>query len=152
MKIAKDASDAAIAPSRLESVPFLAGCATKTLAALATLFIPERVKEGRDVFRQGDAGEKFYIIARGMVEVLVAHTNEDTRRVAFLRDGDYFGEIALVTDRPRNPAIRTMTDCWFLTLHTSCASQSALTRDPDPRRGVLCVRQRLLGLAAAGGA
>ena len=34
----------------------------------------------------------------------------------------------------------------------SCASQSALTRDPDPRRGVLCVRQRLLGLAAAGGA
>ena len=59
LKIAEDASDAAIAPSRLESVPFLAGCATETLAALATLFIPERVKEGRDVFRQGNAGEKF---------------------------------------------------------------------------------------------
>ncbi len=136
MKIAKDASDAAIAPSRLESVPFLAGCATKTLAALATLFIPERVKEGRDVFRQGDAGEKFYIIARGMVEVLVAHTNEDTRRVAFLRDGDYFGEIALVTDRPRNPAIRTMTDCWFLTLHR-ISFLGIVERDPGIRARIM---------------
>jgi ATP-binding cassette subfamily B protein len=98
LEIAEDPPDAAIVPSRLASVPFLAGCPTETLAALATLFIPERVKEGRDVFRQGDAGEKFYIIARGTVEVLVAHTNEDTRRVAFLRDGDFFGEIALEHD------------------------------------------------------
>jgi len=34
-----------------------------------------------------------------------------------MRDGDFFGEIALVTDRPRNATIRTVTDCWFLTLH-----------------------------------
>ncbi len=114
LKIAEDASDAAIAPSRLESVPFLAGCPTETLAALATLFVPERVKEGRDVFRQGDAGEKFYIIARGTVEVLVAHANE---ALVLLRDGDFFGELALMTDQPRNATIRAVTDCWFLTLH-----------------------------------
>jgi len=114
LKIAEDASDAAIAPSRLESVPFLAGCPTETLAALATLFVPERIKEGRDVFRQGDAGEKFYIIARGTVEVLVAHANE---ALVLLRDGDFFGELALMTDQPRNATIRAVTDCWFLTLH-----------------------------------
>jgi ATP-binding cassette, subfamily B, bacterial len=136
LKIAEDASDAAIAPSRLESVPFLAGCPTEILAVLATLFIPERVKEGRDVFRQGDTGEKFYIIARGTVEVLVAHTNEDTRRVAFLRDGDFFGEIALVTDQPRSATIRTVTDCWFLTLHRM-SFLGILEREPGLRDRIM---------------
>ncbi|HMF23941.1 MAG TPA: ABC transporter transmembrane domain-containing protein [Pseudolabrys sp.] len=136
LEIAEDASDAVIAPSRLENVPFLAGCPAETLAALATLFIPERIKEGRDVFRQGDAGEKFYIIARGTVEVLVAHTNEDTRRAAFLRDGDFFGEIALVTDRPRNATIRTVTDCWFLTLHR-ISFLGILEREPKLRDQIM---------------
>ena len=68
-----------------------------------------------------------------MVAVLVA---EDTRRVAFLRDGDYFGENALVTDRPRNAAIRTMTDCWFLTLHRM-SFLGILEREPGLRDRIM---------------
>jgi CRP-like cAMP-binding protein len=49
--------------------------------------------------------------------VLVSQPGGAQKRIALLRDGDFFGETALLTQNPRNATIRTLTDCWFLTLH-----------------------------------
>jgi len=81
------------------------------LSELADLFVTEQVEEHRDIICEGDPGDRFYIVARGKVEVI-----KGSSRVAVLQDGDYFGEVALLSDHPRNATVRSLTPCVFLTL------------------------------------
>lgn len=101
----------------LSTLPFLADCPPDLLEPMTSLFLTEELAEGREVFRQGDHGERFFILVRGTVEVMIEASGGTLRRVAVLQDGDFFGEVALLSDAPRNATIRTVTDCWFLTLH-----------------------------------
>ena len=84
---------------------------------------------------KGDPGEKFYVIARGKVDVL-RDRNGEPARVVTLLDGDFFGEIALLTDQPRNATIRTVTDCWFLALHRTSFDQ-LMTQEPGLRDRIM---------------
>ena len=55
---------------------------------------------------QNDPGDKNYIIARGLVEVWRGEEQSgNTKRVAVLQAGDFFGEITLITGFPRTAAV-----------------------------------------------
>jgi len=95
----------------LSEMPLFKDVDASTLAELATLFATEQVPEDRDIIREGDPGDRFYILVRGKAEVLKA-----SKRAAVLQDGDYFGEIALLSNRPRNATVRSLTPCVCLTL------------------------------------
>lgn len=56
---------------------------------------------GTAVVRQGDHGDKFYIIRGGTVVVTKREEDGDERRVGALRRGDYFGEQALLHEDRR---------------------------------------------------
>jgi ATP-binding cassette subfamily B protein len=129
--VVEDAAGATITVDGLRAISFFADCAPGTLSLLANRFVSERLPEGREVFHEGDPGEKFYVIARGTVEMLRKRDGE-SRRVETLHDGDFFGEIALLKDQPRNATIRTTTDCWFLALHRTSFEQ-LLTSEPGLR-------------------
>jgi ATP-binding cassette subfamily B protein len=131
----------AVPAAWLRNIPFFAGCRPEILQALATAFLSEEIPEGREVFRQGDPGARFYILARGTVDVMIQTPGQEPRRAAVLRDGDFFGEIALVTDHPRNATIRTVTDCWFLTLHRT-AFLTLLNEEPELRSRVMAAMAR----------
>ncbi|MCB0108523.1 MAG: cyclic nucleotide-binding domain-containing protein, partial [Caldilineaceae bacterium] len=72
--------------------------------------------EGQVVIEQGEPGDKLYLIARGQVEVIVHGESGTAQEVDTMQDGDHFGEMALLSDAPRNATIRTTTSCLFLTL------------------------------------
>lgn len=80
----------------LGNVPIFASLKGDQIARLAQMLTPELFTPGERVIRAGDQGDKMYFIASGVVDVLVA---PDPVR---LKSGDFFGEMALLNDKPRN--------------------------------------------------
>ena len=67
--------------------------------------------KGEYIFRQGDPGNDFYIIERGEVEVIrETETSDQKETIGILGKGDFFGEMALINDNPRNTSIIASTD------------------------------------------
>jgi putative ABC transport system ATP-binding protein len=99
----------------LRQFPLFADLQTSTLSEVADKMLVAEAKEGDVVIRQGDPGELFYLIRSGKVEVVVEDKGE-TRTVAQLGEGQYFGEAALLRDEPRNATIVARERCIFYTL------------------------------------
>jgi CRP-like cAMP-binding protein/predicted MFS family arabinose efflux permease len=74
--------------------------ALETLAAQA---VPVAARKGEEIVRQGDPGDRFYVIASGRAEVLVAGF-----AVSVLGPGQGFGERALLRDVPRTATVRAL--------------------------------------------
>jgi hypothetical protein len=72
-----------------------------------SLFSYEIYQPGDIVFQQGDQGDCAYFIHSGEVEV-VQMENDKEKVVAVLKDGQYFGEMALITSHPRNATVRAV--------------------------------------------
>ncbi len=66
-------------------------------------------KLGQVVFRQGDQGDRMYVVYSGKVRVL-HEENGDEIPLNTLFDGDHFGEMSLVSKAPRNATIRSAAD------------------------------------------
>jgi len=63
---------------------------------------PVSFEDGETIVKQGEAGDDFYIIVEGCAVVLQQkNENEEPTEVGRLGPSDYFGEIALLLDRPR---------------------------------------------------
>ena len=60
---------------------------------------------GETVFRQGRPGDAFYIIYKGRVDVRLKSFLWCKKTVAVLGPGDFFGEIALISNEPRNATV-----------------------------------------------
>ncbi len=114
--IAEGGGQARVAASRLRSIPMLQSLDPDVLTTLADIFITERCPAGREVFREGDPGDKFYIVARGTLTVWINTPDGEQKQIRTMEDGDHFGEIALMDDAARTATVRTSTDCIFLTL------------------------------------
>jgi ATP-binding cassette subfamily B protein len=117
---------------RLAGVPLFAGLDGDLLAALAGRLTLERFAAGDVVVRQGDHGDTMYCIHRGMAEVFVQDPAGTQRRLAELRPGEYFGEMALLYDVPRTATVRAVTPLQALVL-TRADLTALMTAVPDLR-------------------
>lgn len=61
--------------------------------------------DGEDIIKQGEVGDKFYLVEKGNLVVIV-----DDMEVSKLKKGDYFGELALLFSQPRKATVRTVGD------------------------------------------
>jgi MFS family permease len=110
------AIDEEAAPPRFEvellrRVPIFAPLPVPELERLAKALTPVRIDSGATVFRQGDVGDRLYVIREGRSEVEV-----DGKRLRELGPGEVFGEIALVRDVPRTATVRALTSLELLAL------------------------------------
>lgn len=86
----------------LEKVPILEPLDNWERLTVADALEPHTFKDNEVVMKQGDKGDVFYIIISG--EAVVTQTIDDSsppEQVGFLTAGQYFGEIALLTNSPR---------------------------------------------------
>jgi len=99
----------AIAESEdLRHLPLFSGLSPDEVAALSASLRRERHPTGAEIVRQGDAGDRFYVVHEGQAEV-IATTEGKRQRLRLLGPGDYFGEIALLLDVPRTATVRALT-------------------------------------------
>ena len=68
----------------------------------------QHFEPGDIIFHQGDLGDSVYVIERGECHVIRQASGESTT-LATLRTGDYFGEMALLSDKSRNATIQART-------------------------------------------
>jgi len=89
----------------IRAVPMFAPLRVTVLERLAQELDHLRVHAGDDIIREGELGDRFYLIAEGQCVVLIGG-----RAVTVMRVGDGFGEIALLNDIPRTATVRALTD------------------------------------------
>jgi CRP-like cAMP-binding protein len=109
-------NQASFAPEALRSVPLFSRLSEAIVSRLASRFVTEAVSLGNRLVVEGEDQGKFFIIAQGQVEVLSKGVHGSNLRIALLSDGDFFGETEVVSDKPSEVTVRTITPCTFLTL------------------------------------
>ena len=102
----------------LGRVPLFVACTYEELADLADQVQAERFAAGEVIIRQGEAGDKFYVVERGKVSVWQADADgmDLVGKVGELGPGQYFGEMALISHAPRNATVRADTPVVVLSL------------------------------------
>lgn len=97
------------------------GAKDEDLDDFVDVFVQKRFKEGATVIKQGDAGETFYVVQSGSLEIFInvgeGETATETQVGVPYGPGSGFGELALVYGSPRAATIRVAEDCvlWEIT-------------------------------------
>jgi CRP-like cAMP-binding protein len=115
----------------IKRVPLFSHCSKKELGLVAQIADEIDLPEGKTLMREGDRGREFFILVEGSADV-----RRRNRKVNTLQNGDFFGEIALVSQRPRTATVTTSSPVRALVV-TEQSFRSLLDRAPDVQRKVL---------------
>jgi CRP-like cAMP-binding protein len=112
-------------------VPLFERCSKRDLAKIGSIAQEVEYPDGTMVVREGDPGSELFIIVHGEVDV-----RSGARKLATLRAGTYFGEIALITGSPRTATVTTGTPVRALVI-TGRAFRKLLKDSPEIQFKVL---------------
>jgi CRP/FNR family transcriptional regulator, cyclic AMP receptor protein len=115
----------------LRQAPLFSGLDDEAAAALRSSMTETRRRRGEVLFREGDEGDKLYVVTEGKVKL--GRTSSDGREnlLAILGPGQMFGELSLFDPGPRSATVTAVTDSTFSSL-----SHQDLLRWLDGRPGV----------------
>jgi CRP/FNR family cyclic AMP-dependent transcriptional regulator len=88
----------------IKHVPLFAGLSKRELHEIASLADEIDLREGKVLTQQGKSAREFFVLLEGNADV-----SKDGRRINQLGDGDFFGEIALVSRSPRTATVTATT-------------------------------------------
>src|SRR3954454_13700520 len=91
--------------SELSRAPLFAALPGDRLKLIAQAMEREEGPPGHPVVREGESGERFYIVLSGLFAV----SQEDLGPRRVLQPGDYFGEVARAMNVPLTPSVRALT-------------------------------------------
>ena len=128
----------------LRGVPFLAPLPLPTLEHLAAELVEVSFPGGGQVMREGDAGDRFYVVRTGELRVTAAG-----REVAVVGPGGFVGEIALLRDVPRTATVTATGDVTLYALEREefLAAVTGHTSSASAADAATLMRLQSLGLA-----
>ncbi len=122
----------------LKRVPLFAGCSKSELRELAKTADELDIREGTVLTREGRTGKEFFVLVDGTAQV-----TKSGKKVADLKGGDWFGEIALLTDSPRTATVTATSPVDVLVI-TDRRFRTVVETMPSIALKVLsCVGERL---------
>jgi len=91
----------------LSITPIFEGVPEEARMALANRFHLRTFEKGMTIIKEGDAGDIFYLVRSGTVDLTTSSMEKTGDQIALgtMGEGDFFGEIALLTDKPRTATV-----------------------------------------------
>jgi hypothetical protein len=129
----------------LTAIPIFAPLPGASLEHLAGRLVPLRLDPGTVVVREGEEGDRFYIVADGTVDVTTAGG-----RASRLDAGDHFGEIALIRQSPRTATVTAATPVVLYALDRDDFLAAVTGHQPSAEAAESVVSARLAGVEAMG--
>jgi CRP/FNR family transcriptional regulator, cyclic AMP receptor protein len=86
----------------LRRAPLFAGCSKKELAQISQIADELDFRAGKTLIKEGTPGREFFVLIDGSAEV-----RRKGKKIDTAGPGDFFGEMALLTDQPRNATVVT---------------------------------------------
>jgi CRP/FNR family transcriptional regulator, cyclic AMP receptor protein len=126
MRLRKDAK-----VSLLARIPLFERCSRRQLARIASIAREVHFPSATPVVKTGERGSDFFVVVDGEADVRTG-----ARKLATLRAGSFFGEIALVTGSPRTATVTTGTPMRALVI-TSRDFQKLLQDSPELQMKIL---------------
>ncbi|MHB8643610.1 MAG: cyclic nucleotide-binding domain-containing protein [Gaiellaceae bacterium] len=120
----------------LKRVPLFAECSKSDLARIGRIADEVDLRAGKELIREGDLGRQFFVLLDGSADV-----RRKGRKIAALGRGDFFGEIALVTDRETTASVTTTSPARVLVI-TRAAFRGLLRDHPGVQLKVLSALAR----------
>ncbi len=106
------------------------GLSAAEMKLLATFSSEERFREGSMIFREGEKGDKLYIVLDGRVRISKFIPGVGEEALAVLDRGEFFGEMALIDDAPRSADAKAHeTDATVLSIDRATLNE-ILSMDP----------------------
>lgn len=115
----------------IRQVPLFSRCTRKELAEVASIADEIDLPAGRVLMREGERGREFVVMLKGAAEV-----RRNGRKINSLGDGDFFGEIALVSRSVRTATVTTTAPSRVLVV-TEQAFRALLDHAPQIQIRVL---------------
>ena len=121
----------------LRAVPIFLPLPAPTLERVAAELEPVVARTGDVLIRESEAGDRFYLIDEGSVDVSIA-----MRPVRRLGPGEYFGEVALVRDVPRTATVTARSGVRLYSLRRAEFLSAVRSRPASARAAEAIVRSR----------
>ena len=115
----------------IKAVPLFGGLSKGQLGSIAQLADEVSVPAGKVLIAEGDRGRQFFVLTEGTADV-----RRKGRRINTMAKGDFFGEIALVSDRPTTASV-TVTEPSSLLVITASGFRRLLRDSPGVQHKVL---------------
>jgi CRP-like cAMP-binding protein len=94
----------------LRKVPLFSNLKDKDLATIESLVKERKYARGEIILRQGEEGIGLFIIKKGKVKVSKTLASGKTIDIAVHSDGEYFGELAMLDNKPRTATVTAIED------------------------------------------
>jgi CRP/FNR family transcriptional regulator, cyclic AMP receptor protein len=114
----------------IKKVPLFSKLSKKELGEVAHIADELDLPKGKVMAVEGDRGREFFVLLEGEADVKKGEMSINT-----MREGDFFGEIALVTQMPRTASVTASTDVRVLVI-TDRDFGALLKHSPEVGRGV----------------
>jgi len=107
---AKNKSEMSDIMQILAKMPIFSDLDSKELKEVEKIIYHRKYKKGEPIFRMGDPGLGMYIIINGAVEIVEEPENGTRTKLAELEKGAFFGDMALLDEKPRSASAIAMVD------------------------------------------